>query len=479
VGIVTGRAYPFKRPPRPRRDTYEKPNHLEVLEALLAFEPLYEWADLLDAKTSGVGRPRVHPPVVALIFAIMAWDWGGLRATAREIRHPAAWGLISEHLSVRYPERRCFQAGGNPMSRFQYSRFRDRYCIDEDTLQDLATLAMEAACEQAQRMGQVVESAGGSLTHPSPQRIGSGDGTVLKLRYGAVPGSRQLNSRTGELEVIRHDPDADDYTTGDGRFVRGHKFVLFESRNGYEDERVLLGVEYQPNKHPGGEAAVAIALIRRVRPLVPGMQGVAWDKALRGKHIEELYELGLQPIIKVALEEGGKSKSRRIGPHRVSGCSDAKVEVYARAGAVGIQVPVGGENVFVKCTPVRRMLRKRRGGTCWYNVYEIPNKAPVPLRLRRGRVTVRLNGQSKDDPFDLTRSEIIRPIAETDREWKALYAPRPGSEATNSWFKARLPNGRCPAVGAPRTRFEMLSMQLFANLRALIAFERRTGKPSP
>lgn len=468
--------YPTKRPPRPRRDKEEKAAHEDVLRALLRFPVLHQWAATFEDPPAVLGgRPVGHPPVVKLLFGVMAWEWGGLRGAHREIRTRTNWKIISKALRPLYPGWACFEPGGKPLTRFQYARFRNNYCLDDEKFETLLTLAMIDAAGQAQQMSQLTEECGGSLSHPSPQRIISGDGTVLRPRYTAVPGNLQLNLETGELEQKRHDPDCGWYRTGDRRRVRGHSFVLIESRSDHEDERVLLSVRHQPVRHPGGEGAIAIDMIRRARQYLPGLQGVTWDKALRGKHIDELYDMGLQPIVKVHKLRGGP-RSRRIGKHLVRGAGTGTVEVFATAGAIGIQVVAAGETHWVKCDQIKRAKRPNRaGGIRWYGTYRIPDAPPVPVGLRRGTFDVRLNGRMKNDPARLNRAEVIRPVAETDDEWQALYARRPGSESTNAWFKARLPKGRAPAVGAQRNRFEMLCLQLFANVRALIAYGKRTG----
>lgn len=475
------KGYRVKRPPRPRRDRHEKANHNEVLKELLRFGLLHRWAAQFDeGPTVSGGRPPTHPAVVKLLFGIMAWEWGGLRGAHREIRDAGTWAVISNALRPLYPGWACFEPGGKPVTRYQYAHFRNRHCLDDSTFQILLLMAEADACAQAQAMGQLVASNGGSVTRPSPLRICSGDGTVLTPRYSAAPGDLQLNPVTGELEQIRHDPDAAWYETGDGRRVRGHNIVLLESRSEHEDEIVLLAVRHQPKGHPGGEGAMAVEMIRSVRSLLPDLQAITWDKAIRGTHIEALYDLGLQTIVKVAKLKGGGLKSRRIGTHGVKGSSTNRVEVYAQAGSIGIHVAVGGKPVFVRCAKTKVMPRARRsGGVCWYAEYRIPDQAPVPAGLRRGRIQVRLNGHGKGDPHGLNRAEVIRPVTEADPEWKGLYARRPGSESTNSWFKARLPKGRAPAVGALRSRFEMLCLQVFANVRALVAFKRRNGIPPP
>lgn len=478
---MSGRSgYPTKRPRRPPRDKEEKAAHEDVLRALLKFPVLHQWAEQFDHRPAVLGgRPTGRPAVVKLLFGIMAWEWGGLRGAHREIRTAAHWKIISNALRPMYPGWACFEKGGKPITRFQYARFRNQHCLDDETFETLLLIAMIDASSQAQRMGQLVEECGGSLTHPSPARIASGDGTVLPPRYRAVPGDLQLNPDTGELEQIRHDPDCGWYTTGDKRRVRGHNFVLLETRSDHEDERVLLSVRHQPKNHPGGEGAIAIEMIKQVRPYLPGLQGITWDKALRGKHIDELYDLGLQPIVKVAKAKGGGLKSRRIGEHGVRGAAVKTVDVFARAGAIGIQVPVAGVMQWVTCEQTKRTWRPGRTGSRWYATYRIPNAAPVTLGLRNGTFLVRLNGRTETDPPTLNRSEVIRPVAECDREWQPLYARRPGSESTNAWFKARLPKGRSPALGSKRNRFEMLCLQLFANVRALIAFSRRLDEDSP
>ena len=472
--------YPTKRPPRPRRDKVEKAAHEDVLRALLQFPVLHQWAEKFDHGPTVVGgRPVGHPAVVKLLFGVMAWEWGGLRGAHREIRTSTNWKIISDALRPLYPGWVCFERGGKPVTRFQYARFRNEHCLDDATFETLLMTAMIDAAQQAQGMGQLIEECGGSVSHPSPQRIISGDGTVLRPRYTAVRGDRQFNPDTGELEQKRYDPDCGWYTTGDRQHVRGHSFVLLESRSDHEDERVLLSVRHQPVGHPGGEGAIAIDMIGRVRQHLPGLQGVTWDKALRGKHIDELYDMGLQPIVKVH-KSGGGARSRRIGQHLVHGATTDAVEVFANAGAIGIRVVVAGEAHWVKCKQIKRAERPNRsGGSRWYATYRIPDAAPVPAGLRRGTFDVRLNGRTKTDPPRMNRSEVIRPVAETDDEWRALYARRPGSESTNAWFKARLPKGRSPAIGTRRNRFEMLCLQLFANVRALIAYGRRLGHPAP
>lgn len=473
-------SYPTKRPPRPRRDKEEKAAHEDVLRALLAFPVLHQWAEQFDHRPTVVGgRPSGHPAVVKLLFGIMAWEWGGLRGAHREIRTATNWGIISKALRPMYPEWACFKKGGQPVTRFQYAHFRDQHCLDDKTLETLLMIALVDAASQAQGMGQLVRDCGGSVTHPSPARIASGDGTVLPPRYRGVPGDLQLNDATGELEQVRHDPDCDWYTTGDKRRVRGHSFVLLETRNEHEDEAVLLSVRLQPKGHPGGEGAIAMDMIKQVRPLLPGLQGITWDKALRGKHIDELYDLGLQAIVKVAKAKGGKPKSRRIGPHTVHGAAANTIDVFAKAGSIGIEVPVAGKMEWVRCEQTKRTHHRDLASSRWYATYRIPDEAPVPAGLRNGVFRVRLNGRTESDPPQLNRAEVIRPVTEADPEWQALYARRPGSESTNSWFKARLPKGRAPALGAKRNRFEMICLQIFANVRALIAFVRRTGAPPP
>jgi hypothetical protein len=472
-------SYPIKRKRRPRRDRFPKPGDIDVLVALLHCSTLHTWAAEFDSEagTAG-GAPPHHPAVTKLVYGVMAKEWGGLRPTERNLAQKTVWNIVSKVLRPMYPDWACFRTGGKAPTRHQYMRFRDRYCTDDRVFEALATIAMVDACQQAIRMGQLTADRGGSTTHMSPDRIISGDGTVLAARYKSAPGQLQLNPVTGELEQRRFDPDAEYYKTGTGDRVFGTKFVLLESRSNHEDEVVLLGVRHQPAGHPGGEGAIALDMIRAVHPHLPDLQGVTWDKALRGTHIDELYDLGLQSVIKVSKDKGG-TKSRRIGAHSVNGLAQPEtVQVYAHGGAVGIQVLVRGQATWVKCIKIQvKNPRNRSGKYRWYAIYEIPDHAPVPPNLRKGRFMVRLNGRASGDPTDLNRAEVIRPVAEDDPEWAELYARRQGPESTNAWFKYRLPGGRAPAVGAKRQRFEMLCVQLHANIRALIAFRRRHGLP--
>jgi hypothetical protein len=474
-------AYPRKRPPRPRRDQRPKPGQLDVLRVLVSLPTLHrEAATLPSWKPGDDGRPNEHPPVVHLIFGIMAWVWGSFRATEREFSQPEVWGIVSTALAQQFPEFRCFQPDGTPIDRFDHRRYREKVTLDDETFDLLCEAVLQDAVDLALELGMLDKSVGGTETHMHPSRVVSGDGTVLAPRYKAAPGDVQVDRETGEIVQKLHDPDVGHYTTGDKRRVSGTKWVITQAANGHEDERVIFTLTNQPKGHPGGEAAIGVRDAKRIKALAPGMQGLNWDKAMRGTNMDELYDAGLQTIVKVALVNG-QAKSRRVGWHeaRRGTTPVGKVEVFAIGGVPHIPVPVAGKVVPVRLEKEQVFHRRNRGGsTREYTRYQIPDAAPVPQRLRNAKVTMRMNGRCVGDDPSLNRSEVLRTVVEADTvEWARLNYGRPGTESTNSWLKDRLSKRRAPSVGIRRQKFDLLCAQLYNNVRALIAYRRRLGLP--
>jgi hypothetical protein len=261
--------------------------------------------------------------------------------------------------------------------------------------------------------------------------------------------------------------------------VYGTKWVLIGVTNDYEDERVTLATANVPHHIQGGEATVALDRIHQLKALAPDMQGAVWDKLLRGMHVDDLYEIAVQVVAKVALAPGGKPKTRRLGRYTVrrGKISLGNVDVYAIAGHPGVRFPVHGELEWVPLT--KRHVRATPDNRRWYGEYELPKDPRVPPALRGGRVRLRLNGRAKIDNSDMNLAEILRTVTEQNQsEWSLLHHDRPGSESDNARLKSRLPKGRAPSLGIQRQRVDLLCRQLFHNIRALIAHERRTALPT-
>jgi len=105
---------------------------------------------------------------------------------------------------------------------------------------------------------------------------------------------------------------------------------------------VLLDTEYVPARGGGGEAGVAMRCFERLAPLLPGAQGINYDMAMRGRHIDRaMRDLGW--LIVTGVHETKDVQGGRAEVHiedlQVEGPDGRTmtVSVYAREGAPGIR----------------------------------------------------------------------------------------------------------------------------------------------
>jgi hypothetical protein len=203
-----------------------------------------------------------------------------------------------------------------PIKRHHYVYGRNRYLTKPEVLAELGRLHREIAVRQARELGLLDPDGPGSWTHPHPSRLLHADGKVLSALFKTKPGETRVDTRTGEIRELRHEPDADLHFEGDGEVAWGVKFVLVAARTEDERGRIILDLDGVPDK--GGEAKIAMACFKRLSSLVPGAHAIVYNTALRGVHHQVLLrDLGLMPINKVTALERGARKPRRAQGRRV------------------------------------------------------------------------------------------------------------------------------------------------------------------
>jgi hypothetical protein len=139
--------------------------------------------------------------------------------------------------------------------------------------------------------------------------------------------------------------------------------------------RVILDARYVPFSGEGGEAGIASRSLSRLAELLPGAEGVVWDMAMRGKHIDQLMrEPGLLTVTRVPAAEthvrAGQKGGRRV--ERMKLIEIRKVDLpdgrmvdlplYARAGMLGLfRRDDHGDPVFVPLERIQILKRGRKG----------------------------------------------------------------------------------------------------------------------
>jgi len=453
----------------------------ERLEAILANPAIYELAELVPHPSiEKGGRRRDLPDFMLFVYEALISVYRSARQVEAELSHPVVWRFIRRKLKKRFPDDLSKRLPRRPMKRHHYTYARNRYLTDPAVAAALGELHRRLACEQARELGLMDPKGPGSLTHPHLSRMLYSDGKVVTPLFRAKAGDTRIDKSTGEIKPVRFEPDADLHFEGDGEIAFGTKFVMVAVRTQDERGRIILDLEWVPDK--GGEAKVAMECFDRLAPLVPGAQGVIYDTALRGIHHQCLLrDYGLLPVNKVTAAVAGSKRPRRDEGRRVEksvlverrdvALSDGSVKslsLFAKGGAVGIgEMNDRGEPEFLELKRVKTYRRGKPGQFRWYNDYELPDAYEKQV------ITVRLHGNKEDAARKFNRTENVRPIAASDPDFKALYRRRNDAESINRGLVDSLYLGRAHSVGHARQLVNLLGYALMVNALALHRHRRR------
>lgn len=443
----------------------------ELLAALLDLDDVFELGELVPERAP-CGRPRIFPGYMYVLYGALISVFKSSRQTETELGSEQVWSFICEKVRSRFAsDPAMWLPPGRPMKRHHYSYMRNRHLVDEGVLGEMLAGFRTAAAEDAKRLGMCDPGGDGSLTHPSLDRVVYADGKVVKPLYKAKAGTVRVDRQTGEIRTLRSDPDADLHITGSGEMAFGSKFVLASCRRPEPHSRVILDVASVPDK--GGEAAKALESLHHVAPLLPGAQGVLYDGAFRGVHMQEvLSQLGLLPIVPVTAKAGGK-RQRKPREERVvlieaqvvrTPAGQETVQLYAQVGAIGIgELNEEGEVVFCRLerVAVKRRLNRGNGRYRFYVEYRLP------ADKGGGNVLVRIDTTPEDTARKLNRSEYVRGIPVDDPDYARLYPRRSDAESINRALDDSLWLRRAHSKGRLRQLFELMGFALMTNALAV------------
>ncbi len=114
-----------------------------------------------------------------------------------------------------------------------------------------------------------------------------------------------------------------------------------------------------------------------------------------------------------------------------------------------------------------------KGGFRWYNDYRLP------AQFGGGNITMRLHGNADDAKRKFNRTENVRPIAEIDPDFKALYRRRNDAESINRALDDTLWLRRAHSVGHERQHLNLITHALMVNSLALHATDGATRWTRP
>ncbi|MFN2488141.1 MAG: hypothetical protein ABR529_00045 [Actinomycetota bacterium] len=449
---------------------------VERLEAILRNQEIYSLARLIpEPAASSGGRRRTYPDYMLFVYEALISVYESARRVEAELAHPLLWNFMRTIVAELFPDEPDMHLPVEPMRRHHYLYGRNRYLSDPDILPGITELHRRFAADQARVLGLMDPEGLGSWTHPHQDRIVHADGKVVTPLFRGKPGETRTDKVTGEIKTVRSDPDADLHFEGDGDTAYGTKFVLVAARTHDERGRIILDVEWVPDR--GGEARVAVDCFSRLALLLPGAQGIVYDTALRGVHHQKiLRQLGLIPInrvtaavgrIKQPRRQGGRrvEKSAHIDDKRIRLCdgSTKTAHLYSHAGAVGLgELSDTGELLFRPLLRVRtHRLQDKNRLFRWYNDYLLPPEFDGKT------VMVRLHGNEKDAARRFNRAENVRPIPPSDADFLRLFPRRNDSESINRGVVDSLYLGRAHSVGHARQHVNLIGYALMVNSLAL------------
>jgi hypothetical protein len=386
---------PRDRGPRPPRDVSARFSPTQFLTELCAWPDLRKIAEALPTWHPGdEGRPPLHPPIAHLIFGLYAAMHGGLRSADTMFNDLNHWETVRNSLVEDYAHYPGIAEPGRPLNRWSFQRYANKLSTDRCLL-DLLRQEFELhAARQAAAQGICATSSGKTRLHPDS--VAFGDGTVVAGIYKTSADDLcELRGpdgeRTGEFRVRRHDDEVCWYESGDRKRTLGHKMVFLEGANGYERESVVLASELLPRTISGREADLAVEMVLRAKDRLPHMEGVAWDKAIRGTHVQTLLSADVQPVAKVS-EAGAKPREVHLErlPARRHNTVVGGVDVFALGGAAAIKTIVRGSHVPVILEKVKIEVRPNADGSYrTYGQYRIPEDPRVPSELRGAGIRLR------------------------------------------------------------------------------------------
>jgi hypothetical protein len=127
--------------------------------------------------------------------------------------------------------------------------------------------------------------------------------------------ARHIDRHTGEITLRRHDPDAALHTTGGGEVVHGLPWAITHIRGPARNRQVILACDPVTPTGPPKPTLLSTSTCRP-RTALPGLTGYAYDRALRGRHLDRLLKHGHLGLVGTHRKDG-KPRQRHHGPERL------------------------------------------------------------------------------------------------------------------------------------------------------------------
>ncbi len=399
-------------------------------------------------------RRRRHPVALHLGYLALQRAIGSGNRLDAELAAPGVWQRTVDaynHGTAIHGDGRTVGVHLPAITADTFRHVRDHLALDAQLgvlLDALTARSIALAVEVG-----LLDTKGGSLTHPERTRTLYGDGTIVRPLYRPdTPG--------------RTDPDIAEHYRHDGPHW-GNNIVLAYCRGSAHHQRIILGAARVDQ--PGHEADTAVELFRSIVRQADGrVQAIAYDGAFRGVHHNTLMrELGVVVITKVhAAARRDNEKLVRTIPldvrrHELDGrpCTHTLV---VHDGAIREAVIDAAGELLLSDPLARKQVRRNRSQRNGYR-FTLGVTIPCP----RGPFTVWTSAH--------THADQLRLIPESDPDFARLYGLRNDAESANHAYKSTLPGRRAAALGWRRQLLDAAGWAILINARA----HARYGPPQP
>ena len=421
---------------------------------------------------SNGGRPNEHPLWVFFLWMILTHEYGSCRKVEEaleDIEH-GPWRRIRDaafrELSNDRPD---LLPPAKPPTRnqFNYALKHHLPANSEAIAKSLRRRSRKLAA--AMNLGH--DNSPGSLSRPRPERVAYGDVTVMTPRTRRLAkDARHVDMETGEIFYHRHDEDAAQHTTGGGAVVPGLPWAFTHLRGPERNRQVILAVDPVV---PGGrsEGHLVVDQYLEAAAYLPGLVGYAYDRALRGIHLDRLLKAGHLGLVGVYRMDG-KKPDRFHGFetfHPAHGQS-REVEIHLVGGAPHIRTFDVDGNQILNRLVLRRINRrdnKREGSvrlSAEYGVVDRDGQTDGYLRLR-------LDQTAADGLKGYNRPEHLRAFPEDSNIFVEVQRPLRGSaESANRSIDDNLPRERLHHFGFEKNQLSMLAWQVYRNAQTEAIF---------
>jgi hypothetical protein len=412
---------------------------------------------------SHMGRPRTHAPQTVALMMTLSLMMRSQAEAEHYLKYGNNWNSYRRLLAATFPDEPLLGPGAPAPSRFMVRHAKERLGLAEG--EKLESIMKSGALLYAEEMGIGVNH--GTMLMPSVNAGMFGDGVVIRPMSRYKRGDMGWNECTGQWQQRRFDPDATYYTDGMKRRVYGNEFVQMSARTGSANEVITFAIHPLRKGGEETEASIALGMARDVKAQLPGMAMLHYDKALRGRTVEELWDLQLLPMIGVYDKTGLATEEVPLGAKTING---VKVSLFAFRGGVSIKALDGS---FISLTATKLSYIPNAGDT--YRVYcdfVVPDGANCDTRLWGGKVRQRMNSPEK---AGFVYGEHVRAHAPGSPEWKTLYGNRSLAESVNSWVKNKLgPGASARSLNQTHQWIDLLIMLMLRNDQSLTLYRRRT-----